>query len=186
MNDEQIVAEAQAGNTYALETLVRRYDRPMLRYFFWLSGDTERAQDLRQDLFCKLFRVLDRYDRSRASFQTWIYRLAHNLAIDQLYRRKVVPLDSLEELKDESHPSSSERNLPRNRAAGGETKTALEEAMATLSELDQSIIAMKTGDNITFEEIGQVLGIPTSTVKSRLYRSFERLRIELTARGHEL
>jgi RNA polymerase sigma-70 factor (ECF subfamily) len=180
--DERMVARAQAGDARALETLVRQYDRPMVRYFYRLSRDAELAKDLRQELFCKLLSVLPRYDARRAKFKTWFYRLARNLAIDRIYRRRKPDTESLPENVSVSDSSEA----PRQAAEIGEVRSALLEALAGLPEVDRTIIALKHETDLTFEEIGKTLGMPASTVKSRLYRSFETVRGDLVARGHNM
>ncbi len=184
MVDERIIVAAQSGDRKAFENLVRDVDRPMLRFFHRLSGDIEKARDLRQELFYKLVRVLPRYDRRKASFNTWLYRMARNLAIDKLYRKRRLNTESLDETHEDRIPLGAEMEFPRRSAARGELQDALSEAVSGLPELDRTIIALKHDEELTFEEIAKTVGIPVSTVKSRLYRSFERLRQELRLRGH--
>ncbi len=95
--DENTVAQAQQGDMKAITAIVRRYGQPMERYFFRLSRDAELAKDLRQELFYKLLKVLPRYDVGRASFKTWLYRMARNLAIDRIFRARKGNADSLPE-----------------------------------------------------------------------------------------
>ena len=184
INDDQMVAAAQAGDAGALEDLVRRYERPILRFYQRLSGDVERARDLRQELFCKLLRVLPRYDKRKAAFNTWLYRLAHNLAIDQLYRKKQLNVVSLDGPGPEAEHEAPV-DLPSREAARGEIQSSLARALTGLSDIDRAIIALKHDDGLTFEEVATTLGLPVSTVKSRLYRAFERLRKEMRTRGHD-
>ena len=181
MTDERTVVQAQAGDSGALESLMRRYDQPMLRYFFRLSRDPELARDLRQELFCKLLSVLPRYDARKSAFKTWFYRLARNLAIDRIHRRRgreVQPFD------EGTFVELVSGDAPRAAASAGELKDALSQAVSRLPEIDRSIIALKHEAELTFAEIGRTLGMPESTVKSRLYRAFELIREELVARGH--
>lgn len=180
MTDERMIVQAQAGDAGALETLVRSYDRPMVRYFYQLSRDPELARDLRQELFCKLLGALPRYDARRSGFKTWFYRVARNLAIDRIHRRKRIETETL----PAELPAADGVEAPRRAAVVGEVQSALAAALSGLSEVDRSIIALKHEAEMTFEEIGRTLGMPASTVKSRLYRAFETLRESLVARGH--
>ncbi len=184
MVDERIIVAAQSGDREAFENLVRDVERPMLRFFHRLSGNVEKARDLRQELFYKLVRVLPRYDRRKASFNTWLYRMARNLAIDKLYRPRRLNTESLDETHENLAPPGLEMEFPRRSAARGELRDALAEAVSSLPELDRTIIALKHDEELTFQEIAKTVGIPVSAVKSRLYRSFERLRRELRARGY--
>ena len=185
MTDERMIVQAQAGDSTALETLLRRYDQPMLRYFFRLCRDPELARDLRQELFCKILHALPRYDARRSAFKTWIFRLARNLAIDRIHRRRKIDTLPLDEGPEVEMATEAGEEEPREAASAGELKCALGKALSRLSEVDRSIIALKHDADLTFEEIGRTLGMPTSTVKSRLYRVFEILREDLVAQGYE-
>lgn len=183
MTDEQMVVDALTGDSEALTNLVRRYDRPMIRFFYRQCGDWELARDLRQELFCKLLRILPQFDRRGVPFRAWFYRVARNLAIDNLHRRRMVNFQPLDAAEGERE-FATETDQPSHHAERNEFHTLLLEMLSSLPELDRSIIAMKHEEGLTFEEIGITLGLPVSSVKSRMYRAFERLRVELDSCGH--
>ena len=182
--DDRLIAKAQAGDRGALESLVRAYDQPMLRFFLRMSKDIEFARDLRQELFCKLLVVLPKFDARRSTFKTWLYRIARNLAIDRIYRRKQVEVLSSDEQPIIQDSAQGSEETPHKIAYVRELESAVARAISRLPELDQSIIALKNEASLSFAEIGKMLGMPESTLKSRLYRAFELLRKDLTAQGH--
>ena len=85
VSDGELVSRAIAGREESFEELVRRYQRPIVAYLYRLVGDYEAALDLTQDVFIKVYKSLARYS-SEHRFSTWIYRIAHNTAIDYLRR----------------------------------------------------------------------------------------------------
>src|SRR3954471_19732402 len=86
--DRDLVATALAGHEASFEELVRRYQRPIAAYVYRMVGDYDSALDLTQEVFIKVYNSLDRY-RSEFKFSTWIYKIAHNAAIDHLRRHAV-------------------------------------------------------------------------------------------------
>src|SRR5687768_14767926 len=84
-DDRDLVTQAVAGGADGFEELVRRYQRPIAAYVYRMVGDYEAALDLTQDVFIKVYNSLRRY-RSEFKFSTWIYKIAHNAAIDHLRR----------------------------------------------------------------------------------------------------
>lgn len=184
VTDEQMVADALTGDAEALTNLVRRYDRSMIWFFYRHCGDWELARDLRQELFCKMLGILPQFDRRGVPFRAWFYRVARNLAIDRLHRRRTVPLQPLDD-SDDSGGYAVEVDRPSHHAERNEFHVMLMDLLSELPELDRSIIAMKHDDGLTFEEIGITLGLPVSSVKSRMYRAFDRMRVELESRGYQ-
>src|SRR5882672_7624593 len=86
VNDCDLVANAVAGLEGSFEELVRRYQRPISAYVYRMVGNYESALDLTQEIFIKVYNSLRRY-RSEFKFSTWIYKIAHNSAVDHLRRR---------------------------------------------------------------------------------------------------
>src|SRR5215472_2877575 len=86
--DRDLVASAVAGHEGGFEELVRRYQRPISAYVYRMVGDYEAALDLTQEIFIKVYSSLDRY-RSEFKFSTWIYKIAHNCAVDHLRRNSI-------------------------------------------------------------------------------------------------
>lgn len=97
LDDQHLIARAQAGERAAFETLVRRYDRDVLRLILNVLRSPEEARDVYQDAFLKIYRNLHRF-RLESSFYTWIYRIVTNACLDHLRKRRCRPEDQAPEV----------------------------------------------------------------------------------------
>jgi RNA polymerase sigma-70 factor (ECF subfamily) len=180
--DEDLVLAFQAGDTSAFDLLVRRWDRKIQGAAFRVLGSDDEARDVSQEAFLKAFRGLGGFKRE-ARFSSWLYQIALNLCRDRLRRRKGREMLSLDVLED------SGQGLP------GPAPTALElveardlarvvaAAVQQLSDEQREAVILKEYQGLTFPEIAEVLGVPVSTIKTRLYRALSQLRALLEARG---
>lgn len=181
--DEELVAAFQRGETSAFDTLVGRWDRKIQGAIYRMVGPTEDARDLCQEAFLKAYRGLRTF-RQDARFSSWLYQIAVNVCRDRLRRRRGRTHVSLDELGEtgESPPVAvgpsaldlvEARDLSRTVAG----------AVAALPEEQREVIVLKEYEGLTFLEIAEVLGIPVSTVKTRLYRGLTQLRQRLEGQG---
>ena len=174
------MAEALAGSQSAFEQIVRRFQRPMVTLIARITGDPALAEDLAQDAFVKAFRNLAAFDASRR-LSSWLFRIAHNTALDWLRRSRpqVVSLDDPEE--DASHGALAAAAPPTadpvEREALG---AALDAAMRTLRPAYRAAVALRYEQDLSFEEIGQVLGVPEVTARSYVHRARKALAQSLT------
>jgi RNA polymerase sigma-70 factor (ECF subfamily) len=176
--DEELVESFQGGDVAAFDLLVRRWDRRMLGAIYRIVGPAEDARDLAQEVFFKAFRALGSFKRE-ARFSSWLYQIALNVCRDRLRRRRrsahVVSLDALLEAGE---------NLPRDRPAldwaeASDLGRVVERAVASLAEEHREVVVLKEYEGLTFAEISAALGVPVSTVKTRLYRALSLLREHL-------
>jgi len=181
LTDEDLMVRAAEGSVTAFEALVRRWDRSMLRYFERFTGSAEWSNDLRQELFFRLYRSRGTY-RPGGRFSSWLYRMAHNVAVDVVCRKGSLDQTALdeEETIDPVTPEAPARVLER------ELGVILKRAIQRLSVEERTVLILKHDERMTFEEIAEVLDMPLSTVKSRLYRSFTKLRRYLRQAGVDL
>lgn len=157
----------------AAEHLLERYYDEIYRFAYRQLGDKEDAMDLTQNIFLAVFRALPGYDRKKASFRTWLYRIAVNKAID--LRRRVQPLQMpLEDL---------ELPVPEDWAGRVQDRALLEQIEQYVSGLDpgvQAVFRLRLYGERTFPEIAAALGQTESAVKSRYHRLLQQLRKEFT------
>jgi RNA polymerase sigma-70 factor (ECF subfamily) len=184
LSDEELVAATQGGDTAAFDTLVRRWDKKIQGAIYRVMGSDEEARELSQEAFFKAYRALDGFER-RSRFSSWLYQIAINLCRDRMRRRKTHRLMSLEDLPQPEAAAPlvvSERSVA---AAIEERDLAriVAEAVAALPEEQREVIVLKEYEELTFAEIAEVLGLPVSTVKTRLYRALTQLRRQLERRG---
>lgn len=157
----------------AAEQLLERYYDEIYRFAYRQLGDKEDAMDLTQNIFLAVFRALPGYDRKKASFRTWLYRIAVNKAID--LRRRGQPLQMpLEDL---------ELPAPEDWAGRVQDRALLEQIEQYVSGLDpgvQAVFRLRLYGERTFPEIAAALGETESAVKSRYHRLLQQLRKEFT------
>jgi RNA polymerase sigma-70 factor (ECF subfamily) len=185
--DGEIAVEALRGSAEASEALVRRFERPVYNLIARLVQDPAMAEDLTQDSFVKMFRALGTFD-PRMRFSSWMFRIAHNTAIDYLRQRRVpLAAPSLDEDGEERDPLASIADLaamsPEKAALNRELAAALDAAIDQLRPDYRSAIVLRHQEGLEYEEIAHVLDLPLGTVKTFLHRARRELARHLGAAG---
>ncbi len=172
----------QAGDAGAFDQLVVRWDRKIRGAAYRVLGSDDEAREVSQEAFLKAFRNLQTFKRE-ARFSSWLYQIALNLCRDRLRRRRgrqFVSLDAVAEVvpaRLRAEPSALELVESRDLAR------AIAAAVDGLPEEQREVVVLKEYEELTFPEVAEVLGIPVSTVKTRLYRALTQLRSRLESRG---
>lgn len=182
--DGELVSTAVAGREASFEELVRRYQRPIASYVYRMVGDYDAALDLTQEVFIKVYNSLARY-RSEFKFSTWIYKIAHNAAIDHLRRYSVREL-ILSAESDGARPEvaiESRRLSPEQESEREERRSEIESVVQTLPAAYRELIVLRHSHDLSYDEIAEVTGLPLGTVKNRLFRAREAMRDLLIHRG---
>jgi len=173
MSDEiNLIRETLSGNMGAFSQLVQRHRGRVVRTACGIVGSTERAEDVAQDVFVKVWQKLPDY-RGQASFTTWLYRITINTAIDAT-RRQRPDTTPLEEWHPSPQPSPEEDHL---RAARGEQVRA---AIATLPDGARAALVLREYEQLSYKEIAHALGIPIGTVMSRINYARQALKKRLS------
>ena len=179
--DEELVAAFQAGDYSAFDILVRRWERKMQGAAYRLLGSEEDARDVAQEAFLKAFRGLDRF-RGQAKFSSWLYQIVLNLCRDRARRRRGRTWVSWDELSEEgAHLPVQDDGWQRLETRDLSRRVA--SAMEALTEEQREVIVLKEYEGLTFPEIAELLDVPLSTVKTRLYRGLTQLRKRLEVQG---
>ena len=177
INDRDLVASAVSGVEGSFEELVRRYQRPISAYVYRMVGNYESALDLTQEIFIKVYNSLNRY-RSEFKFSTWIYKIAHNAAVDHL-RRTATREQSLvvgAEGEQFDLPIESGRLSPEQESEQRERRVEIETVVRALPANYRELIILRHSQDLSYEEIVEVTGLPLGTVKNRLFRAREMMR----------
>jgi RNA polymerase sigma-70 factor, ECF subfamily len=182
--DVELIADAIGGREDRFEELVRRYQRPIIGYVFRMLGDYEASLDVSQDVFIKVYNSLARYS-SEYKFSTWLYRIAHNAAIDHLRRNSVNPQSIETENADGTYQLQIESPLPnpeqdRERS---EWRTEIEAVVKCLPAAYRELILLRHAQDLSYDEIAEVTQLPLGTVKNRLFRAREMMRDIFVERG---
>jgi RNA polymerase sigma-70 factor (ECF subfamily) len=182
--DCELVTRAVAGREDSFEELVRRYQRPIAAYVYRMVGDYEAALDLTQEVFIKVYNSLRRY-RSEFKFSTWIYKIAHNSAIDHLRRYSTREQSLISEFDGEQRelPIESRRISPEQEYAGKERRAEIEQVVRGLPATYRELILLRHSHDLSYDEIAEVTGLPLGTVKNRLFRAREVMRQQFVERG---
>lgn len=179
MQDELCIRRAQAGDADAFEQLLVQHQKSVYNLCLRMAGNSEDALDLSQEAFFRAWRSIGQYQFD-AAFSTWLYRLTTNLCIDFLRKRKKTGSLSLtiddEEAAGEEFSVPDPAPSPEEQAIDNETRRNLHEAMAQLPADWRAVMQLRVVEELSYEQIADVLGIKVGTVKSRLARAREALR----------
>lgn len=182
-SDAELVRRFQAGDRRAFEDIVGRYQHRVFTLCMRWIGDDQVAAEVAQDVFVAMYRKLDTF-RGDAKLSTWVFRVTINHCKNRrLYRRRRhmdrhEPLEGTRAAEDDDAPSrqiASEEPLADAGVHQHEAAALLHEALASLEESQRQIIVFRDIEDLSYEEISEILGVPRGTVKSRLHRARAQL-----------
>jgi RNA polymerase sigma-70 factor, ECF subfamily len=175
LDERAIVIAAQQGDKEAFKVLYDRYRDRVYNFIFYSIGEQLRAEDLLQVVFVKIFRGLPGF-RFEASLATWIYRIALNECLNQQRRRGIqqVPFEAL--LGSDEEPASAAADLQH---AESERREIVHRAVMELSPKLRAVVALRYIEELSYEQIAEVLECSAGTVASRLNRALGQLEKRL-------
>ena len=183
-SDHALIEATKRGETDAYEEIVRRYKNAIVNYLYRFLNDYEEAVDLAQETFVRVYFAIDRYHTGYA-FSTYIYRIATNLAISELRKRKRRRMLSLTGLfqgeGDEAveFQPRDERQLPDAQLVDDERSKTIARAIAALPEKYRVAVVLRDVDGRTYEEIAEIMRLGLGTTKSRINRGRALLKEKL-------
>lgn len=182
--DPELVASAARGVEGSFEELVNRYQRPISAYVYRMVGDYDAALDLTQEIFIKVYASLSRY-RPEFKFSTWIYKIAHNAAIDHLRRTSSRERSLTIGTEGDNYelPLEADGLTPEQQSEREERRGEIEMVVQSLPTAYRELIVLRHSQDLTYEEIVEVTGLPLGTVKNRLFRAREMMRQQFINRG---
>jgi RNA polymerase sigma-70 factor (ECF subfamily) len=179
------VAQLRRGDLDALSALVTRYQNRLYRYLLRVVRQPAEAEDLFQSTWIRVAERIGQYDPNR-SFEAWLFTLARNLAIDHLRRIRPESLD--EPLGDSDGGDTGASRLRSSepgayeRVASQERSSRIGESLDALPVVQREVLTLRFEEEMKLEEIAEVLNVPLSTVKTRLRRALDRLRVTMEVR----
>ena len=181
--DQQVVEWARAGRERAYRELISRYERPVFSLIFRMVRDRERAEDLAQEVFLRVYRSRKRYVPG-SKFSTWLYTIAHNVAsnaIRTLSRRKEVNLAPQSSGELSGNPMdaaaiAASGLMPTRQLDKAELRDVVKLAVGNLNERQRMAVLLNKFEHLSYEEIGEVMQLSPSAVKSLLSRARANLR----------
>lgn len=183
-DETDLIERARRGETAAFDALVTLHRNKVYATIYNATRNEEEAWDLSQETFLKAWKSLHLF-RGQSSFFTWLYRIATNLSIDWLRRKKIqagMPFDDAvlpESFEPGSHTAPRREATPRRHAENREIRARIEAAIATLSPEHQMVITLRELDGASYDEIAEAVGCSLGTVMSRLFYARKKLQLAL-------
>jgi RNA polymerase sigma-70 factor (ECF subfamily) len=193
VTDEALVERTVRGDTHAYDELVVRWQRVIYNLVYRMLGKEHEAEEVCQDAFTAAYLNLKNF-RQEAKFSSWLYRIAINLSTSHLRKRQRATWESLDEMHEKGtmadleavqwnvapRPSIEDHAIEQDRAR------RVRGAMEHLSPDCRIVLILKEYHGLTFKEIAEVLNVPTSTVKTRMYAGLSEMKKRLAREGlHE-
>jgi RNA polymerase sigma-70 factor (ECF subfamily) len=174
MDDAFLIEQTLAGNKQAFRLVVLRYQRPLFRFLGLLGFRGARAEDVAQETFLRAFNALASFEPARGAFSTWLFTIARRLAISEWQRARHE--QTAPALFDEASSTALD---PAERALLAERARRVERALLALPEQLRSTFFFSQIKELTLEEVAELEGCAVGTVKSRIFRAREQLRLAL-------
>jgi len=178
--DEQLIARFQGGDEQAYIELVNRYRNKLLNFVYRYIGDFEISEDIVQDTMVKLYQK-KHYYKEIAKFSTWLYTIAKNLARTELRKKKQRRVTFLSQMTRDEKPYDIPSDQPGidQEIQSDITNKIIRKAIDELSEKFKTVIVLRDIQELPYEEISSIVGVPIGTVKSRINRARLQLQVEL-------
>src|SRR5580658_2003310 len=182
--DAVLMLRVKRGDRAAFTQLVEKYKQPVMNFVYRSLRDEAEAEDLAQNVFLQVYKSRARYQRT-AKFSTWLFTIARNLCLNELRRRSRHPAESLEEThaENEDQPrqqfEDKSQVAPPEKLLQGELAGKIEEALAALPENQRTAILLCRQEELSYEEIAEVLDCSLSATKSLIHRGRETLKEKL-------
>ena len=188
LTDEDLLVSLRSGHSDSLGVLVARWEAPLFRFVSRMVDRPDDARDVCQETF---LRILDKAEafRDGARFSTWMYQIALNLCRDQTRRKRrwgrlmMEPPAVASETPREHAAPETEVTSPTLALEQTQRRSAVRRALAVLPQDQREVLLLKEYEGLKFREIADVLGVPESTVKSRMYAGLDAMRTSLTGLG---
>lgn len=175
ISDGELVRRCRAGDSVAWEQIVHNFSRRVYNLAYRFTNRHESAEDLTQEVFVRVYRSLEQYDPKAGDLANWLMRLARNLVIDDYRKRVRTPTDVGEDLTDHEFHLRSSSDSPDRRVERDERASQVHAAIAKLQADLRECVILRDIEELSYQEIVDILEIPLGTVKSRINRG----RIEL-------
>ncbi len=176
--DEELLVRAAEGDEDAFSVLVRRYQRRVVGFLAQMVGNLELARDLTQEVFLRVWGAAATFD-PKYRFTTWLFRIAHNLAVDHLRRRRL-PTTSLQIVSNDGEEQTLQvrdrGKDPLGHLENRELAGLLRQEIEALREDYRELVLLRHFALLSYQEIADLKGMPLGTVKNKLFRAHSVLR----------
>jgi RNA polymerase sigma-70 factor (ECF subfamily) len=170
--EAELVEKCRNGDSHAWETIVRRRHSRVYNLAYRFTGRFDEAEDLTQEVFLKVYRTLHSYRPDSGAFETWILRVARNHFIDHYrkFKSERMQTDALDTGQDHTHTIAARVDNPSQALERRETADRVHRLLARLPDDQREAVVLRDLEEMSYEEIAEILGVPVGTVKSRINR----------------
>ncbi len=165
--DTKIIDRIIDGDIEAFESLVQRYQGPIIGMVRNLIGDEHTCEDIAQEVFFAAYKKLRTFDESQSKFSTWLFTIARNKSINYARRKKIISFVKL--------PDNVESNIDTDTAERTELFEKLNGLLQKLSNAQKRAFTLAEFENLSYEDIAQIEGIRLGTVRSRIHRAKKKI-----------
>jgi len=184
LSDAQVMLRVKAGDQSAFDYLVQKYRRPMLSFMYRMAHNTAVAEDLAQEVFLRVYRSRENYEAS-AKFTTWLYRIASNRAVNHARDTRHQRPENTVSLDEPDQETGLTMDVPDNSLTAEEAivrrerLAAIRQRVQALPERQRIAVIMHKYQQMDYRQIGEILKLSESAIKSLLFRAYETLRGQL-------
>lgn len=182
--DAALMLRVKQGDAAAFTTLVEKYKQPVMNLAWRTLRDETEAEDLAQNVFVQAWKSADRY-QATAKFSTWLFTIARNLCLNEIRRRVRHPAESLDQTRDDSEDQPMFQVVDKRISPApddmlrGELEAKVDEALTALPENQRTAMLLCRQEELSYEEIAEVLGCSLSATKSLIHRARETIKARL-------
>jgi RNA polymerase sigma-70 factor (ECF subfamily) len=181
--EADLVSRLKAGDPKAYQELMTTYERRIYSFAFGFLRDPDEAMDIVQDTFLRVFRKIETF-KGDSAFTTWLYRIARNLCIDKLRRKKRAPMGEFDdqrrhEVQTHDRPAlvgSMDAYAPQESSLRNELGRELMEALDSLGERHREVLLLRELEGFSYAEIAEAMDLPIGTVMSRIYHARQKVQ----------
>jgi len=171
IRETEVIRQILQGDIESFRLLLERYERPVVRMVRNITNNIESYEDVAQDVFFTAYRKLASFDPARSSFSTWLFTIARNKSLNVLRKKRVLSMSELPERADSRKPSD---NMTRK-----EFFDRLDRELQALPLRQKRAFVLAEFEKLPYEQIAQIEGVRIGTIKSRINRAKNKLRLAL-------
>lgn len=169
--ETEIIRQVLEGDIESFRLLLARYEKPVVRMIINITYDTETCEDIAQEVFMTAYKKLASFDRTRSSFSTWLFTIARNKSLNELKKKKPLPISE--------PPEKSNPHNPSDNMAKKEFYDRLDKTLQALPSRQRQAFILAEFEKLPYTEIAQIEGTRLGTIKSRINRAKQKLRTAL-------
>ncbi|MFW6287751.1 MAG: RNA polymerase sigma factor [bacterium] len=182
VTDGELIKEFKNGNKQVFEELIQRYQDRVYHTTFRMLGNHEDAMDMAQETFIRVYKSLGNF-KSKSSFSTWLFSITGNICRDELRKRqrslKTYSLSSDDRFNNDLPEDSDRKSNPEKASLSRELSSTIQKKVDQLPEEQKFVFVLREFEDLSYQEIAEILDISLGTVKSRLSRARRALRDDL-------